>query len=66
MVLGEARVQRDLEQAALPARKDPRHAFDLHALKIASDEIQPPGTLGDQHPAIGQEGERPGMIEAFR
>src|SRR6266849_6392872 len=35
-VLGEARVQRDLEQAALPARVHARHAFDAGALEVAA------------------------------
>ena len=64
-VLGEARMQRHLEQAALPAREDPRHAFDRHALEIACDEIEPTGALGDEHLPIRQEGERPRVVEPF-
>ncbi len=64
-VFGEARMQRNLEQATLPAGVDARHAFHVAALEVAPDEIQPAGALGDEHAPVGQEGERPGMVEPF-
>src|SRR5207245_11527377 len=39
-VLAEARMQRDLQQPALPARRDTRHAFDVGAFEIRREQVQ--------------------------
>ena len=66
-VLGELRMQHDIEQAALAAGLHARHAGDrTRQGAVDVDEAEAPGTLRHQHPAIGQEGEPPGMFEAFR
>jgi len=62
-------VQRDVEQPALAALVDRRQAGDRcrHAA-VAADQAQTPRLLADQHQAavreVGQEGERPGALEA--
>ena len=56
-------MKRDLEETALPARVDARRAFDGAALEVAADQVQASWPLGDEHAPVGQEGERPWMIE---
>src|SRR3546814_3468614 len=54
----------DLE-AALPARRNLRAAGNrLFEQPAVLEEAQAPRPLGDQQPAVGQEGEAPGMVEA--
>src|SRR3954471_11839245 len=55
-------MQRDLEEPALPACIHARHAGDVAGVPLA-DEFQAAGTFGDEPPAVGQESERPGMLE---
>jgi hypothetical protein len=58
-------MQRHLEKPALPARVDARHAPDGAATEVAADEMEAAGAFRDQHAVVGQEGERPGMIQPF-
>jgi hypothetical protein len=60
------RMQRDIEQAALPAGDDLGQAFDRFRIEfvILADDAQPSGALGHQHAAVGQEGHGPGVLQA--
>ena len=67
MVLRVAAVEHDVEQAALAGRENLRHAGERgRELAVRGDDAHAPRPLGHQHAAVGQEGERPGMIEARR
>ena len=67
VVLAVVAVERDVVQAALARGEDFRHARERgRELAVRADNAHAPGALGDQHAAIGQEGERPGMDEALR
>ena len=60
----EGRAQRDVEQAALPARVDRRHAGDRRPdLAARGDDAQAPGLLGDEQVAVGQRLDRPRILE---
>jgi hypothetical protein len=54
--------ERHVEQAALPARDDRRHAADarLYTGAVGRQQPQAAATLGDEHAAVRQERETPG------
>ncbi len=61
----EVGIEGDVEQAALAAGVDVRHARQRRAqLAAALHDAQPAGAFGDEHPAIGQEREPPGVVQA--
>ena len=61
-ILREVGVQADIEQAGLTARPDLGHARQRPRLQPAvGEDPQPARPLGDQHPAVGQEGDAPGL-----
>ena len=63
-VLGEARAERDVEEASLADRMDGRHASERRRqCAVASDQPEPARPLGDQQAPVGQERESPGMLE---
>ena len=63
-IFGELRIERDVEEAALPARIDPRHAGQrLSDLTGRRNEPQRPFLLGDEKPAVGQNGDAPGPLQ---
>jgi hypothetical protein len=63
-VFGKARVQSYIEQSSLAARHDLRHPGNRLWLELAGpDNPQSPRPLGHQHPAVGEEGESPGVFE---
>ena len=75
--LGEAEVDRavaavvaiehDVVQSALAAREHPRHAGERgRELAVLVDDAHAPRFLGDQHAAVGQEGQRPRIGEPAR
>ena len=68
IVFGELRMQHHIHQSALAHGGHGRHAADGLRIEfeIAADHAQPPGAFGHQHAAVGQEGERPGVRQAFR
>src|SRR5215831_13156754 len=67
LILREAAVEHDVEQAALARREHLRHTAERGRERaVPGDDAHAPGPLGDQHAAGGQEGERPGMIKALR
>ena len=56
--------QRHVQQAGLSVHEDVGQARDRRRHgSIGRDAAQSSGTLGDQHAPIGQEGERPGMVQ---
>ena len=58
-------VDRHVEQAALAARRDRRQPGQRRGDAAAAvDDAQPAGALGDEHAAVGQEGQRPGVVQA--
>ena len=64
-VAGVTRMQDHVAQAALAAIGHGGHAGDLAELAVADvQQPQPARLLGDQQPAVGQEGHRPGFVEA--
>ena len=67
-VLREARMQRDVEQTALPARDHLGHAFHRVGLQLAvrTDNAQPPRPLGHKLASVRQECERPRVIQTPR
>jgi hypothetical protein len=66
-VLGEAGMERDVEQAALAVLLDLRQAGDRlrGGLAVAADDAEPSGALGDEHAPVGQEGQAPGILGAL-
>jgi hypothetical protein len=59
-------VDDDVVQAALARREDLRDAGECgRELAVPGDDAQAARALGDQHSPVGQECERPGMIEAL-
>ncbi len=67
VILREAAVEHDVVQAALTRREDFRYAAERGRERaVLGDDAHAPGPLGDQHAAVGQEGERPRMIKALR
>jgi hypothetical protein len=66
-VLGESRVERDVEQSALAVFGDVwRQALQRPRLELAvvPDDAQASGPLGDEHPAIRQERDAPRVRQA--
>src|SRR3546814_14388004 len=64
-VLAEVGMQNDVEEAALAARRYLRDAGNrLFEQADVLEEAQAPRPLGDQQPAVGQEGEAPGLVAA--
>ncbi len=61
-VLGKARVGAHVEEAALAAREHPRHAPDAGD-RAPRNPPQAAAPLRHQRAAIGQEGDRPGVVE---
>jgi hypothetical protein len=63
---GVVGIQHDLEQAGLAADKGLGHAAHrLFQQLPVRDDPQPSRALGDQHPAVRQERDGPGMLEAL-
>ncbi|OMP12863.1 spermatogenesis-associated protein 21 [Corchorus olitorius] len=66
-ILREAGREHHVEQAALALGPHARHAGERRRqLARAVEQAQPARPLGDQHAAVGQEGQAPGMFEAAR
>jgi hypothetical protein len=64
-VLGEAAIEDHVMQAALIAREHGRHAGNRRRkLSIPRNDAQPAGALGDQHAAVRQKRDRPGVGQA--
>jgi hypothetical protein len=65
VVLGEAGMQRDVEQPALADGRDLRQSGNRLRVEpaVLADDAEPPWALGDQHSAVGKKGESPGMVE---
>ena len=59
--------ERNVEQAALPARMDLGHAGDgFRHPPCRIDDAHPPRALGHQHATVGEEGERPRTLQTAR
>src|ERR1700730_4628134 len=57
--------EHDVEQAAPADRGDRGHAFDRRRqFSVMIENAEPPRTLGHEHAAVRQKGERPGMVES--
>ena len=66
-VTGEVWPEHDVEQAALPARMDRGDTGDgFRDAPVRIDDAHAPGALGHQEATVGQEGERPGALQAAR
>ena len=67
LITGELRVKEHLHQPGLGGDKPLRHAANRLRIKAAVllDDAQAADALGYQHAAIRQEGQRPGMLQAF-
>lgn len=65
-VLRILRMQHHIEQASLALCRDGGQPLDGLGFgpKVGAQQAHAPGPFGDQHPAIGQEGDRPGILEA--
>src|SRR3970282_855927 len=67
IILGKTRMERDIHQPALAVDGDLGQAGN--GLKIAPagppDDAEPPRPFGDEHPAVGQEGEAPRVLETL-
>ena len=60
------RMQNDIKQPTLPSSSDLRQPGNRLGIELSlRNDTQPPGPLGDQHAAVGQEGERPRMLQAL-
>ena len=65
-VLTVPRVKNHVEKPALPSGRDLRQPGNRLGIELSlRNDTQPPGPLGDQHAALGQEGERPRMLQAL-
>ena len=65
LVAGEPRMRHHVAQPALAAIGDCRHAEDVaDAAGRGIEQLELAGLLGDQQAPIGQEGHRPGFVEA--
>ena len=64
---GEIGIDRHVEQAALARLRAPR-GTPVSGVRqrgaVGADDAHAPGPLGDQHAAVGQEGQPPGVFEA--
>jgi hypothetical protein len=61
---GELRVRDDIVQPALPMDRRPRHARDGLRQQLALlDDPQAALLLRDEHASVGQESERPGLVQ---
>ena len=66
-IAGEIRVEKHVEQAALPARENLRQAGEgLRELALGRHHPQPPRPLRHEHAPVRQEGEPPGVLEPAR
>jgi hypothetical protein len=66
-VLIERGIEDDVEQPALTPRRTPAaRPRSVRTARALLDVAQPARPLGHEHPTVGQEGERPGMLEALR
>jgi hypothetical protein len=66
LIVGELRMQHHVLQSALPVHGDFRQAADRRRMKRAvGDQPQPAGLFRDQHAPVGQEGERPRLLQAL-
>jgi len=66
-VRGEAGIERDVEQPALPARVDDGKPGDRRRQRtVVRDDAQTSGALGDEHPPVRQERETPRMLQSAR
>ena len=63
--LAKSWVQGQVEQPALAAGHHPRHAGETRDGSLGVDQGQPPRALADQETTVGQEGQRPGTLEAL-
>ena len=67
LVVGELRVERHVEQAALAAGVHLRQAGQRGAgLAVEPDDAHPPRPFGDQQAAVGQEREPPRVLQPMR
>ena len=62
-VLFKTGMHRDIAQAALAAVGDLRHPGYRGGVALAVDQLQVAGLLGDQDRPVGEEGQRPGLLE---
>ena len=63
-VLREIRIERHIEKPALPAGRDARDALErLGERTVGIGDAQAAGPFRDQHAAVRQEGEAPGILE---
>ena len=63
-VLREIRIERHIEKPALPAGSDARDALNrLGERTVGIGDAQAAGPFRDQHAAVRQEGEAPGILE---
>ena len=63
-IMREIGIENHLHQTGMLAGKDLRHATDARRLRpICVDVLKPAGTFGDQHAALGEEHNRPGVLE---
>ena len=62
----EPGVERHVQQASLPLRRHLGHSGQrLREPAILLHQAEPAGALCDEHPAVGQERQRPGMLQAL-
>jgi hypothetical protein len=67
VILREAAVEHGIEQASLARREDFRHAAKRGRERaVLGDETHASKPLGDQHATVGQERQRPGVIQSSR
>ena len=65
-ILTVAGVENYIEKPTLPSGRDLRQPGNRLGIELSlRNDTQPPGPLGDQHAAVGQEGERPRMLQAL-
>src|SRR5205807_1342602 len=65
-VLTVPRVENDIEKPALPSGGDLRQPRNRLGIELPPrNDTQPPGSLGNEHAAVGQECKRPRMLQAL-
>ncbi len=66
-VFREARIERDVEQSALPAGEHLRHSPQWRRERpVARHDAKAPQPLGHEQPSVGEEGKRPRMLKSRR